>query len=288
MKNDRASETAALIARGITLAAATPALRPMVIADSAEWSRRLLAAAGQTRPWLETAPARAALFGLERLLLPGVLLHWLARKRRLDELARDAISAGCSQIVVLGAGFDTLAWRLRDRAATFELDHPATQAVKRQVFPDGLTFGRVDFANESVRDPLAALPAFDRGQPTLFVAEGLLMYLEPTRVASLLSELSALSAVGSRCAFSFMEAQPGKPLAFHQASPLVDAWLRWRGEPFRWGLARSAAEAFVAAHGWRLDSLSSPEEQRRRFLTPCGLDHRPMATGETIAYLCIA
>lgn len=258
----------------------------MVIADSANWSRRLLAAAGRERPWLVTAPARAVLFGLERLLLPGVLLHWLARKRRLDELARDAIGAGCTQIVVLGAGFDTLAWRFREGAAGFELDHPVTQAVKRQVFPAGLTFVPVDFASESVRDQLAAQPAFHPGQPTFFVAEGLLMYLEPARVASLLGELSAIGAAGSRLAFSFMEAQPGKPIAFHHASPLINAWLRRRGEPFRWSLERPAAGAFAAAHGWRLDSLSSPEEQRRRFLAPCGLGHRPMATGETIAYLC--
>ena len=286
MKTDCSSATALLIARGLWLADETPALRPLVVADSAALTRRLLGAAEPAR-WFDFAlrhqTARALMFAAERFLLPGALLHWLARKRLLDALACEAIEAGCRQLVVLGAGLDTLAWRWRDAVDSFELDHPATQAIKRRALADGPVLVAADLSHESVAVVLRAEPRFAANRPTLFIAEGLLMYLPAARVAALFGELAALSAPGSRFAFTFMEARPGQPLAFHNASRLIAWWLAWRGESFRWGLGRDAAGAFVAQHGWQLAALSSPEEMRRRFLAPHGLDRLPLAIGESVA-----
>ena len=286
MKAGCTSATALLIARAVLLADETPALRPLVVADSAELTRRLLGAAEPAR-WFDFAlrhrTARALMFAAERFFLPGVLLHWLARKRLLDVLAREAVEDGCGQVVVLGAGLDTLAWRLRDRASCFELDHPATQAIKRRALADGPTLVAADLSHESVAEVLRAEPRFAANRPTLFIAEGLLMYLPAERVAALFRDLAALSAPGSRFAFTFMEARPGQPLAFHHASRFIAWWLRWRGESFRWGLGRDEAGAFAAQHGWQLAALSSPEEMRGRFLAPHGLDGQPLAIGETVA-----
>ena len=109
------------------------------------------------------------------------------------------------------------------------------------------------------------------------------MYLPPERVAAIFDELAALSPPGSRFTFTFMEARPGRPIAFHNSRRVIDWWLRLRGEPFRWALARPEVEGFVAQHGWKLASLSSPEELRRRFLAPHGLDNAPLAIGESVA-----
>ena len=140
MRADRASSTALLIARSIVLADATPSLRPMLVPGSAELTRRLLAAA-EPAWWFDAALRhawmQAAIFAGERMILPGIVLHWLARKRLLDAIAQDAITSGCRQLVVFGAGLDTLAWRVQlahPACACFELDHPATQAIKRRAF----------------------------------------------------------------------------------------------------------------------------------------------------------
>ncbi len=292
MKTGRASETSKLIARGILLADRTPSLRPLLLGDSADLSRRLLRTADGSPGWFERGldhpTFRAALLRLERFVLPGALVHWLARKQLLDAHAQEALAAGCSQIVVLGAGLDTLAWRLRNRAACFELDHPETQAAKRRTLAADVTLAPVDLMHESAPAALRALANFDSAQPTMFVAEGLLMYLAPGRVERLFEELASVSAPGSRFAFSFMEARPGRSLAFHNATPLIDWWLRWRGEPFRWGLERSEIGSFAARHGWRLAALSSPEELRSRFLAPRGLQSAPLAIGESVALVHLA
>ena len=286
MKADRPSSTSLLIARGLLLADATAELRPLLLDESAALTRRLLDAAGPAR-WFDLSlrhrVLRRALFAVERLALPGVLLHWLARKRLLDALAHEALAAGCRQVVVLGAGLDTLALRLQSAAVCLELDHPATQAIKRRAIAEGPALVAADLLHASVAEALRAQPRFTANQPTLYIAEGLLMYLPPTRVAEMFREIAGLSAPGSRFIFTFMEARPGRRIAFHNERRIIGWWLRWLGEPFRWALARTDVEAFAAQHGWDLASLSSPGELRRRFLTPAGLGDAPLATGESVA-----
>jgi methyltransferase (TIGR00027 family) len=286
MKEGCPSSTSLLIARGLLLADATPALRALLVDETAALTRRLLDAAEPSR-WFDLALRhpllRRAMFIGERLFLPGILLHWLVRKRLLEAFAHEALDAGCRQIVVLGAGLDTLAWRLQSAAACFELDHPATQAIKRRAFADGPVLAAADLLRDSVAEALHAQPQFVASQPTLFIAEGLLMYLPHARVAALFREVAALSAPGSRFAFTFMEARPGRPIAFHNSRNVINWWLRWRGEAFRWALARTDVEAFATQHGWELESLSSPEELRRRFLVPAGLGNAPLALGESVA-----
>lgn len=264
----------------------------MLVPGSAELTRCLLAEAEPAR-WFDFALrhgwARAAIFASERVLLPGILLHYLARKCLLDAIARDALDAGCRQLVVLGAGLDTLAWRVQlahSACSCFELDHPATQAIKRRAAAGGApVLVGADLLHDSPAEALSAEPGFDARQPALFIAEGLLMYLPPARVAALFRDVAGIAAPGSRFAFTFMETRAGQALAFHNGRRAIDWWLRWRGEPFRWGLARAEVDAFATQHRWRLLSLSSPEDLRRRFLAPSGLERSPLAVGESVALL---
>ncbi len=291
MNADRPSSTSLLIARALLLADATPEWRPLLVGETAVLTRRLLNAA-EPAAWFELALRHPFLrrfpFAMESLLLPGILLHYLVRKRLLDALAHEALDAGCRQVVVLGAGLDTLAWRLPAARVCFEMDHPATQAIKRRAGGPGPVLIAADLLHASVAELLRAQAQFVPDQPTLYVAEGLLMYLPPARVAELFREIAALSVPGSRFAFTFMEARPDRPIGFHNQRRIIDWWLRWRAEVFHWALARAEVETFAVQHGWKLASLSSPGELRSRFLFPAGLDSAPLATGESVAmsYLC--
>ncbi len=286
MKAGQPSSTSLLIARAMLLADVTPALRPLLLGDTALLTRRMLAAADPA-PWFDITLKhpflQRALFAAERVLLPGILLHYLVRKRLLDTLARQAVDAGCQQVVVLGAGLDTLAWRLPSARVCFELDHPATQAIKRRLVGNTPVLVAADLLHASVAELLRAQPQFDATQPTLYIAEGLLMYFPAARVAAIFREIADLSAPGSRFAFTFMEARTGRPIAFHNERRAIGWWLGWRGEVFRWALACTEVEPFVTRHGWKLASVSSPEEMRSRFLTPADLESAPLATGETVA-----
>ena len=265
MKSGRASDTALLVARGVLLADATPALRELLPRDCATLTRRLVAAAAPA--WwfdfaLRHAWSRALLFAAERGSVPGLVAHFAARKCLLDRIAREALETGCRQIVVLGAGLDALAWRMQKHCACFEIDHPSSQEVKRRAFladtadqPPELI--AADLLTASPAAALRAHPCFDPRVPTLLVAEGLTMYLPAERVFNLLRECAGIAAPGSRFAFTFIEARPGQPPGFKNARPAVNRWLRKRGEPFTWALAREDAARFTAMHGWRLEWLST-------------------------------
>src|SRR5262245_53417831 len=111
MRDDRPSSTALLIARSTLLATYHPALKSLVLSGAAEPLRAMLDAAGR-RSWLDFALrqawSRRLLWLGERAILPGIVAHYLSRKRWIEQRVTDALTAGCRQVVILGAGCDTL------------------------------------------------------------------------------------------------------------------------------------------------------------------------------------
>lgn len=289
MHPDRPSSTALLIARSILLSANHPALHRLLPPGEAECIRALLRTAGRNRPFdfIAGQPWGARwLWRMERAVLPGIVAHYLARKRWLDRVVSQQLQAGVRQVVVLGAGFDTLAWR-RHRASPavkfFELDHPATQAPKRQALVErqsNLTFVATDLGRELPSAALQRTPQFDRLAPTLFLAEGLLMYFSGERVNTLLRDLGAHP--GAALAFSFMEPDQQSRAAFRGGRRWVDTWLRLVREPFGWALPRLQLAPFLADVGWKLDALVAATELRSAILAPAGLHHVQLAEGECL------
>jgi methyltransferase (TIGR00027 family) len=122
------------------------------------------------------------------------------RTRFAEGALAAAFEGGVRQVVVLGAGLDTYAYRnpFGDRLRLFEVDHPATQAWKRQLLrdaaiplPSSLTFVPVDFERETLPERLAA-SAFDRTQQTFFTWLGVVPYLNEEAVWSTLAFIAGL------------------------------------------------------------------------------------------------
>ena len=114
--------------------------------------------------------------------LPGAYLYTIARTKHIDTVLRRELVGGAREVVILGAGYDSRAYRFHDEfpAARFiEVDHPATSAAKlakvTALFacpPDQVSYLAADLAGET----LAAAPlraGHDPTQRTLFIAEGL-------------------------------------------------------------------------------------------------------------------
>jgi methyltransferase (TIGR00027 family) len=123
-----------------------------------------------------------------------------ARTRFAEDALAAAVERGAGQLVVLGAGLDTYAYRstFGDRLRMFEVDHPATQAWKRErlahagiPIPASLTFAPVDFERETLADGLAAA-GFDRTQQTFFTWLGVVPYLGAEAVWSTLAFIASL------------------------------------------------------------------------------------------------
>lgn len=126
------------------------------------------------------------------------------RTLTIDAHLRDALASGARQLVILGAGLDGRAYRLRGLAdvRVFEVDHPATQAWKQRrtatlpVLAKSRTFVPVDFERDSL-DAALARAGHDSAVPTVWIWEGVVMYLTPSAMRATLAVLTARSAPGS-------------------------------------------------------------------------------------------
>lgn len=236
---------------------------------------------------LRHAWSRAALNALERLMLPGIITHYLARKLWIETMVRQALARGVTQVVVLGAGFDTLAWRLlrtHPLIHCIELDHPATQSPKLQILGSTPNFSclPIDLGGDSPAAALRSCPAFSADKPTVFIAEGLLMYFGEKRVASLLEELAVLTRPAAEILFTFMEAMPDGSISFRDEHAAISWWLRWQREPFKWGLARDAMPGFLRPLGLSEVRIVDDALLRSQILAPLDLDKLPLARGECL------
>jgi methyltransferase (TIGR00027 family) len=134
------------------------------------------------------------------------------RTRFAEDALAEAIGRGVRQVVVLGAGLDTYAYRnpFADRLSILEVDHPATQAWKRQrlrdaaiPLPSSLTFVPVDFEREALAERLAA-GGFDRRQQTFFTWLGVVPYLNQDAVWSTLAFIASLPK-GAHVVFDYSD-----------------------------------------------------------------------------------
>jgi methyltransferase (TIGR00027 family) len=226
---------------------------------------RLFVEAAEHRAWHPNSIYKAILRYAERLSIPGIYLHYALRKRKIENVASEFLcTARVQQVVVIAAGFDPLAAILAKRypnAAFFELDHPATQRVKKAAL-NGLEPGGkpklipVDITQQSIADEIS-LTAFSPDSPTLFIAEGITMYLDGEQLHTFLRQIRACNRhVGSHLLFTYMNKRPNGAIQFESASWLADLWLRIKNERFKWGIEVAALPTFLARQGYIFVSSS--------------------------------
>jgi methyltransferase (TIGR00027 family) len=290
VQNNQASRTALLIAASLVLLHRDPKYSGLISSTSADLCARILEAnSAQTRLFLKIIRQgwfRPIAKLIERITIPGILLHYALRKKCIATLARSALANGTTQVVVIGAGFDPLSLELQldfPASGFWEIDHPATQRQKVRALPkigtERLHFVAVDLSATGLDRGLIK-SGFDPTQRTFWIAEGLLMYLPPEKVSSLMRTLSSLSAPGSQVAFTFMEKGSDDRIRFDSQSKLVDWWLNRRGESFVWAITRSDLVELVRP--WRVVRFFDHDDLRQM---KSGLADEPIARGEVI---CLA
>ena len=170
-----------------------------------------------------------------------------------------AAAAPIAQLVILGAGFDTRAWRLAALAdaVVFEVDHPDTQALKREraaAIPTKareVRFVATDFHAGDLARSLRA-SGFDTRRSSFWLWEGVTMYLQPHAVAENLETLAALSAPGSLLALTYL----GKDRERIPRSRL----LALLGEPVRSAYAPAGITGLAKTCGWTCTQESGIED----------------------------
>lgn len=211
---------------------------------------------------------------------PGPRPSAVARTRVLDDALVAAVDAGVGQLVILGAGYDSRAYRLPGCASlrVFEVDHPDTQAVKRRVLarvlgqlPTHVQFVAVDFD----RDDLAAAlehAGLRSGRPTFVLWEGVASYLTPEAVDATVRWAHDATGEPSELAFTYVHrGLIDGTVRF----PYADAWARSvadAGEPFVFGFDPAELPAYLAERGWtQLEDISTTEALVRHGLDPSGV-----------------
>ena len=223
--------------------------------------------------------AEAARLPSARRLLEVVIDHrWpcarpgvVARTRLIDQLIVQELGA-VRQVLVLGAGFDTRAWRLpgMDRVRAFELDHPATQAAKQRGLRHGgrpearVSFVPVVFGTD---DPGRALAAagFEADAPTLVLWEGVTNYLDHETVDATFRLLAALLGSGSPVLFTYVDAGMLDGSAVFAGAETTMRAVRRVGEPFTFGFVPSELPAYLAARDFELLSDERVSDAAQRF-----------------------
>jgi methyltransferase (TIGR00027 family) len=186
----------------------------------------------------------------------------IARTRFFDQQVLAAIAAGVPQLVVCGAGYDDRALRFRSPGVRFfELDHPVTQADKaRRLAELGLSqdvvLAPADFRTGDVAAVLA-VAGHDAGKPTLFLCEGLLVYLEADVIDRLLTSLRSRAVAGSALAASMAVHRDGLDSARVAATLNAD---RRYGETEPWVTIRPLAEHLRTLErvGWSPERCVDP------------------------------
>lgn len=193
--------------------------------------------------------------GMSRTEIGGHEASLAARTRFFDERVLAAIGGGIRQVVILGAGYDDRALRFRTPGVRFfELDHPATQADKARRLEamnaaGGPVLAAADFSRDDVGGFLAAC-GHEASQPSLFLAEGLLVYLDHKVSARLLSALRGRAAGSSVLAASLATHRDG----LDSARVLEVANSRRRAsqaEPWLTILPAAAHLSLLSQAGWQ-------------------------------------
>ena len=195
--------------------------------------------------------------GLYDRMAPGGVGFVVVRERYIDDYLKTCLAEGLDQVVILGAGFDTRAYRIPGikKTRVFEIDHPATQAEKLKrlqkvidPLPQHVTFLPVDFNTQTLADRLPG-SGYNEHAKTLFIWQGVTYFLTREGVDSTLAFIAAHSGPRSAVIFDyfynevFTDPTNGYAKALKRAAQIS-------GKEYMFGIDRGQIESFMTQRGF--------------------------------------
>ncbi len=200
---------------------------------------------------------------------PGSLEFLTVRPRLVDDRAVKLAGEGLQQIVILGAGFDTIALRIEESlrgVIVFEVDHPATQTVKREIMlkigtPGNLRFVAVDFEKDDLVKKLCA-SGFDPARKSFIVWVGVSYYLTDRAAARTFNRIAALSNDGTQVVWDYLLAEVIDGTTHNRDAMDKARRAATLGEPWLFGLKTEDVQDFIGQFGFGLIEDYDPERLR--------------------------
>jgi methyltransferase (TIGR00027 family) len=208
---------------------------------------------------------------------PGLWASLTCRKRYIADKLTESLN-DVDAVVILGAGFDTLAYRLArtTRIPIFEVDQPINitrkaTAVRRVLgeLPDSVRLVPLNFEQDNVLSVLAG-HGYRPESRTFFVWEAVTQYLTADAVHATLEALRPVAS-GSRLVFTYVRRDFIDGVNLYGAESLYRRF-RGRRQLWRFGLAPEEVATFLGEHGWRLAEQAGPDLIMQRYIEPTGRD----------------
>jgi methyltransferase (TIGR00027 family) len=212
---------------------------------------------------------------IAEVAVPGGYYFELARVKHMDAILQSELRNGLSQLVILGAGFDTRAHRFANQlhaVRVYEIDHPTIGMLKRKKvmrlcgrLPAHVTYVDADFTRDDPAERLAHV-AYDHGQPTLVILSGVTPYLPEEAVFRLLRFTGTHTSPRTSIVFDYVlkEMVDGDD-RYHGASHLRKR-LNRLNEPLLFGIPSGTAATVLRRCGLTLSSDVGPRDLAAKYL----------------------
>jgi methyltransferase (TIGR00027 family) len=217
---------------------------------------------------------RRTLFNLGERKVPGVRGGILCRKRFIAETLITALNAGIQSVVILGAGFDTLAYRMTELESrqVYEVDLPQVIQMKKAELER--LFGRVpahvklislDFDSQDLEDALRQA-GYSETEPTFFVWEGVTQYISETAVRKVFKFFEKVPA-GSQLVFTYARKDFIEGRQMYGLKVLYNRTVV-KGRLWQFGLEPESIGAFLNQYSWKEVEQMGSTEYQERYLKP--------------------
>ena len=200
-------------------------------------------------------------WAIHNLVTSPLYGYFISRTAYLDSIFKNACKDDIPQIVFLGAGYDTRAYRYIDKlksSKVFELDIITTQQNKKEILqnskiaiPKTLRFVPINFKSENIHDVLSKA-GYDSNKKTLFIWEGVTYYLTKEEVEKTLNSIQKYSSKGSILCFDYMTEK------LQSINP---------SEPFQFWIAKDKIGDMLSKYEMKIDEHIDSTEMTKRYLT---------------------
>ncbi len=247
---------------------------------------------------------------LSRLPLVGGIVPWslidghwsgsrgtvVVRTKYIDDALTAALRAGVEQVVILGAGFDSRAYRVPGigRTRVFEVDHPNTQAEKKRTIarrlgrlPAHVEFVPIDFSTHTL-DTVMPAAGFRARTRTFFICEGVTHYLSGADVDTLFRYVARSGAPGSEMVFTYIHRTILEGTGTFVGAGKTLATVRRSGEPYTFGFDPAELPEYLATRDLVLIEDVGASTYRARYLDPLGRGDEPLSDFQRAALVRVA
>jgi len=227
--------------------------------------------------------------GLYERMAPGAAAFILLRERSIDDFLNAQLAGGLQQVILLGAGYDTRAYRIAgiEKTRVFEVDQAATQARKIEQLkkvvnpiPSFVHFLPVDFNSQELGERLQSA-GYDEHAKTLFIWQGVTYFLTRDGVDRTLAFIAEHSGDGSTVIFDYMYNEIFQDESRNDVKALRRS-ARISGEEYLFGIDRGQIGTFLKQRGFDDVQNATLEDLKQKYFTGVNAG-RVVPTGIAIA-----